>query len=349
MAKSLKHLAGGFLLLGLHFSALPALATPTQVAQSVSSRTPQTFTGRLDSNSAVLEDDGSYYETHTFEGQEGETLTITLSSEDFDTYLLLVAPTAETIAQNDDSTDGTNSQIVVTLPATGTYTVIANSYEAGATGNYSLEIRTATERDQALATADELNQQAMTLDSEGRYTEAVPLAKRALAIREEQLGENHPDVATSLNGLAYLYQAMGNYTEAEPLFQRSLAIREQALGSNHPDVATSLNNLALLYRTIGKYSEALPLYQRSLTIREQALGRNHPDVANSLNNLAELYDSMRNYSEALPLFQRSLTIYERALGSDHPDFANSLYNLAGLYQNMGNYSEALPLYQRSLT
>jgi hypothetical protein len=170
MAKSprnpLKHLAGGFLLLSLHLGGIPTLATPTQVAQSASSRTPQTFTGRLDSNSAVLEDDGSYYETHTFEGQEGETLTITLISEDFDTYLFLKAPTAETIAQNDDGTDGTNSQMTVTLPATGTYNIVANSSEVGVTGNYSLEVRTATEREQALATADELNQQVMTLYSE---------------------------------------------------------------------------------------------------------------------------------------------------------------------------------------
>jgi tetratricopeptide (TPR) repeat protein len=348
MAKSLKHLAGGFLLLGLHFSTLPALATPTQVAQSVTSRTPQTLTGRLDSNSAILEDDDSYYETHTFEGQEGETLTITLSSGDFDTYLLLKAPTEETIAQNDDGTDGTNSQIVVTLPTTGTYTVIANSYEAGETGNYSLEIRTATEREQALATADELNQQVMTLYSEGRYTEAIPLAERALAIREEQLGENHTLVAQSLNNLANLYSDMGNYSEAEPLYQRALAIREQAFGSDHPYVATVLNNLALLYKNMGNYEEAEPLYQRSLTIREQTLDSDDSRIATVLNNLAALYHDMGNYSEAESFYQRSLAIREQTLGSNHPDVAINLNSLALLQQTMGNYREAEPLFQRSL-
>jgi CHAT domain-containing protein len=322
-----------------------ASVTADESNEQVSSRTPQTFTGRLDSNSAVLEEDGSYYETHTFEGQEGETLTFTLSSEDFDTYLFLQAPTKETIARNDDSTDGTNSQIVVTLPATGTYTVIANSYEAGATGNYRLELRTATERDQALATAVELNQQAMTLDSEGRYTEAVPLAERALAIREEQLGENHHDVATSLNNLAALYREMGNYRKAEPLFQRALAIEEQALGSDHPDVANSLNNLAGVYSAMGNYTEAEPLYQRAIAIWEQS---NHPRVAVALNNLANLYANMEKYREAEPLFQRSLAIIEKVIGSDNPDFANGLNNLANLYQEMGNYTEAEPLFQRSL-
>ena len=61
----------------------------------------------------------------------------------------------------------------------------------------------------------------------GRYAEAEPLYRRSLAIREKQLGPDHPDVATSLNNLADLYRSMGRYAEAEPLYRRSLAIREK--------------------------------------------------------------------------------------------------------------------------
>ena len=68
----------------------------------------------------------------------------------------------------------------------------------------------------------------------GRYAEAEPLYRRSLAIREKQLGRDHPDVATSLNNLAVLYQAMGRYAEAEPLYRRSLEIREKQLGATTP-------------------------------------------------------------------------------------------------------------------
>jgi tetratricopeptide (TPR) repeat protein len=64
---------------------------------------------------------------------------------------------------------------------------------------------------------------------------------------EKQLGENHPNVATSLNNLAGLYKSQGKYNEAESLYRRSLSIWEKQLGENHPLVATSLNNLAELY------------------------------------------------------------------------------------------------------
>ena len=40
--------------------------------------------------------------------------------------------------------------------------------------------------------------------NQGKYDDAEPLYKRALAIREETLGPRHPDVAGSLNSLAGL-------------------------------------------------------------------------------------------------------------------------------------------------
>jgi tetratricopeptide (TPR) repeat protein len=119
-------------------------------------------------------------------------------------------------------------------------------------------------REQALDLATCLNWMAELYRSQGRYGEAEPLYVRSLSIREQQLGQDHPDVAHSLNNLAVLYDSQGHYGEAEPLYVRSLSIREQQLGQDHPDVATSLNNLALLYASQGRYGEAEPFYVRSL-------------------------------------------------------------------------------------
>jgi tetratricopeptide (TPR) repeat protein len=120
--------------------------------------------------------------------------------------------------------------------------------------------------------ADTLDAEVMRLYQTGRYAEAVPLARRALAIREKALGPDHPAVGGALNNVAELYRAQGRYAEAEPLYKRTASIFEKALGADHPDVGTSLNNLAELYRAQGRYAEAEPLYKRSLAIREKALG-----------------------------------------------------------------------------
>jgi len=323
-------------------------STPVLVTQQATSRTPQTVTGRLDQNSAVLEDDGSYYATHTFEGTAGETIAIELSSDDFDAYLILVGSDGKKLAEVNNGAGGTNSLLTMTLPTTGTYTMVAKTYKAGETGQYRVEWRTATARDQNLALTNQLNQQMTELYGAGRYNEAIPLAERTLAISEAQLGADHPATAGSLNNLAALYRSMGRYEEAEPLFQRALAIYEAQLGGSHPLTATSLNNLAALYYSMGRYGEAEPLYQRALATREAQLGANHPATAQSLNNLAELYRSMGRYGEAEPLYQRALATREAQLGANHPATALSLNNLAALYRSMGRYGEAELLYQRAL-
>ncbi|WP_293044606.1 CHAT domain-containing protein [Moorena sp. SIO1F2] len=199
-----------------------------------------------------------------------------------------------------------------------------------------------------LAEASRLTQQGWELYQQGKYSEAIPLAERALGIRQQVLGEEHPDVATSLNNLAQLYSRQGRYQEAEPLYQQSLDLRKRLLGEEHPDVATSLNNLAVLYSRQGRYQEAEPLYQQSLDLRKRLLGEQHPSVASSLNNLAELYSSQGRYQEAEPLYQQALDLNKRLLGEQHPDVATSLNHLAGLYSSQGRYQEAEPLYQQAL-
>ncbi|WP_238178440.1 CHAT domain-containing tetratricopeptide repeat protein [Calothrix sp. 336/3] len=205
-----------------------------------------------------------------------------------------------------------------------------------------------TQQSAQLQEVEKLTQQVLTLIQQGKYTEAIPLLEKVLAILEKVLGKEHPDVANSLNSLAALYYSQGNYSKAELLLVRSLAIREKVLGGEHPDVAGSLNSLAALYYFQGNYSKAEPLYVRSLAIFEKVLGKEHPNVAQSLNNLAELYRVQGNYAKAEPMLVRSLAIYEKVLGGEHPDVATSLNNLALIYYTQGNYSKAEPLYERSL-
>ncbi|BAY09666.1 CHAT domain-containing tetratricopeptide repeat protein [Calothrix sp. NIES-2098] len=224
---------------------------------------------------------------------------------------------------------------LLSIPVKSTAQQQSNSYSA--------------EQRAALQEAEQLNQQANKLYQEGKYSSAIPLAERTLAIREQVLGSQHLDVAESLNNLAILYREQGNYQQAEPLFQRSLAIAEKVLGNSHPIVATSLNNLALVYQYLGNYQQAEPLFQRSLAIRTKVLGNEHPDVATSLNNLANLYQKQGKYQSAEPLYQQAVSIYEKLQGKEHPNVATSLNNLAEVYRLQGKYQQAEPLYQHALS
>jgi tetratricopeptide (TPR) repeat protein len=180
------------------------------------------------------------------------------------------------------------------------------------------------------------------------YSEAAPLLRDALAIREKTLGPEHPDTAESLNNLAHLLQAQGDFAGARPLHERALAIREETLGPEHPDTAESRNNLASLLSTQGDLAGARPLYERALAITEKALGTEHPDTATCLNNLASLLKAQGDFAEARPLYERALTIREKALGPEHLETAASLNDLAVLLSGQGDFAGARLLLKRAL-
>ncbi|WP_396442578.1 MULTISPECIES: trypsin-like peptidase domain-containing protein [unclassified Limnospira] len=102
----------------------------------------QEVRGVLAEGANVLPVDNSFYNLYTFDGQRGQRVIIDMMSDDFDSYLILLDIDGNELAQDDDGGDNTNARIEVTLPATGTYTLLANSYQAGETGNYRLRLRT---------------------------------------------------------------------------------------------------------------------------------------------------------------------------------------------------------------
>ncbi len=94
--------------------------------------------------SAVLRSDGSLYDAYTFDGKQGQTITIRMESSQFDTYLGLLDPEGKIIGENDDAQQGSNnSAIQLTLPADGKYTIIANGYDRSSQGAYTLRVSTA--------------------------------------------------------------------------------------------------------------------------------------------------------------------------------------------------------------
>ncbi len=81
---------------------------------------------------------------YTFTGNAGQQVAIGLSSTAFDTHLYLISPTGTVAAENGDS-NGTNSRIPVTagwvtLATSGTYTIEATSFTAGAAGAFTLSL-----------------------------------------------------------------------------------------------------------------------------------------------------------------------------------------------------------------
>ncbi len=180
------------------------------------------------------------------------------------------------------------------------------------------------------------------------FAEAEPLLRRALAIDEQTLRNDHPNVARDLNNLAQLLRATNRPAEAEPLLRRATRILENPDGEPLPNYASALDNLAVLLRTTNRLAEAEPLLRRALAIDEQTLGPDHPNVAIHLNHLAGLLQDTNRSAEAEPLMRRAVAISEKSLGGKHPHVAVLLSNLALLLKRTNRLPEAETLYRRAL-
>jgi CHAT domain-containing protein/tetratricopeptide (TPR) repeat protein len=185
--------------------------------------------------------------------------------------------------------------------------------------------------------------------SQGKYAEAEGMYKAALQIRETELGENHPDTASTLNALAMLYDAQGRYADAERLCRRSLEIRKRVLGDNHRSVAYSLSTLAWNLRMQQKYADAEQAYKRAIEIEENTLGKEDPLLVTPLDGLAETYQDELKYDEAERLYRRTLAIRKQERRLDDAGVGLSLFHLAVLDYARGNSAAGEALFEESFT
>jgi tetratricopeptide (TPR) repeat protein len=62
--------------------------------------------------------------------------------------------------------------------------------------------------------ANALNQQVKQLIEQGKYQEAIPIAKRALEVAKRARGSEHPETTAALNNLGLLFLTMGSFIQA---------------------------------------------------------------------------------------------------------------------------------------
>lgn len=105
---------------------LPATATPTPAAELPASdlgviSVGESFEGSLTSDEPSM--------TFALQGEAGQVVSLTLTSDDFDTYLTVLDSSGNVVAFNDDSNGERNSRIPnVTLPENDSYSVLVESY-----------------------------------------------------------------------------------------------------------------------------------------------------------------------------------------------------------------------------
>jgi hypothetical protein len=90
-----------------------------------------------------------------------------------------------------------------------------------------------------------------------RETEIAELDRRQLWLRENNLGQDHPDVGLLALVVARRERSRGNRLQARFLYERALAIIERSLGPRHPEVNAIASELAELAHESGDLERAV--------------------------------------------------------------------------------------------
>lgn len=334
-------------------------------------------------------------ESHVYmlELQTNEIVDTVVDQRGIDVVVVVLDPDGKKIAEV-DSTNGSNGPEPVQVVArrAGTFRVEVRALKAtAASGRYEARVtnrRIATERELDLIEASRLLRQAKGYRERQMVKEGVPLAERALELREKHLGPDHPDVALALTACADILLLGNDDKRSEPLLQRALAIYEKAFGPEHPDIVVPLtlqagiemardhdaeadaliqralaiakkaerldllihvtNLLAIRATERGELAKALAYKLDILAMREKLLGPDHPDLMISYGQLGSTYSNMRDYENGERMFRRAVEIGEKSLGPNHPAVATNLSNLAFACTKQGKLVEAESLLVRAL-
>jgi CHAT domain-containing protein/tetratricopeptide (TPR) repeat protein len=194
----------------------------------------------------------------------------------------------------------------------------------------------------------DLLSEAMRQGGKGGQAEVGEICKRAVRIKEGELGKNDPGYAVSLYQLGCWHYMNGDFNAARSLLEHSLRIRETKLGPNHADVASSLFMMGALQSDTGDQTAAKALIERALAIRE-ANDPNDGGVAECLSGLATVLVRMGDYAPAEPLFRRAIAIWQHAYGATHAKVGTGWNNLTNVLYASGDYEGATACMEKALS
>jgi tetratricopeptide (TPR) repeat protein len=182
-----------------------------------------------------------------------------------------------------------------------------------------------------------------------RAEEARTKLEAALAIREDNLLPDHPDIAKTLSELASAYDILGDAKACEAANRRAIAILESALSPTHPELVVSRTNLGLYLAYQNDLPQAITEFERALEIAKIALDPKHHYRGTIESNLGAALLAKGELELARAHLEIGLDITEAKKGHDAPEVARVLASLGELYLAQGNPQAALPPLERALT
>jgi tetratricopeptide (TPR) repeat protein len=113
---------------------------------------------------------------------------------------------------------------------------------------------------------------------ERKYDQAGSSFAQALAVKENSLGAQDPELTGVLTGLAAADVFRGYYVEAEPFCQRALDILEKSSPPDYPELINALRVYVLLLSKTQRQSQAELLETKAMVYSAKMKNRSKNEI-----------------------------------------------------------------------
>ncbi|KAK1655254.1 hypothetical protein BDP81DRAFT_456348 [Colletotrichum phormii] len=169
----------------------------------------------------------------------------------------------------------------------------------------------------------------------GQDSEADTYLTRALELRRQALGQEHPKTLKTMGNLALSHINQDHLEVAVELLLSTLEAQKRLLAESDKDVLYTRPELSTLYFKQGQYEEAEKLQLQVLERdREMELGRT--------------YTEQGRLTEAEQMFSQALARSRALVGEEHDETVRTTLDLGRLYRSQGRLVEAEELFLKML-
>jgi CHAT domain-containing protein/Flp pilus assembly protein TadD len=154
----------------------------------------------------------------------------------------------------------------------------------------------------------------------GNSEKALKYYQESLEILEIELGEDHPDVATTHYNIAKVHLAQGRRDATEEQLNKALEL-ESTYGKRQSQLGNIYNAQGTLAYEFGNDDKALDYYQKALDAFQSTYGSQHKETGRTFLNLARVKLSLSKRAEAKKDIQASLE--SLTVGYNAGDFAKT--------------------------
>ncbi|HEU4776389.1 MAG TPA: tetratricopeptide repeat protein [Telluria sp.] len=195
----------------------------------------------------------------------------------------------------------------------------------------------------SLPLAADLHRLGLLYQEQGKAAQALACFEESLSLRQQVLGEDHPDTRRSRTHLAALLRETGKLPEASFLHELLVEDCVRLLGPDHRDTLAARLALAATLAALGEFERALSVHEQVIDDCERLFGPTSIMTLDSLAGQAHTLTRRGEFSRARMVYERVLEGRERLLGAEHADTLRCAQQLAMLLSEMGDLNHARKL------